>query len=101
MTTVSSFMSTFPTFEPDVALSRVSAVLMSTSRESVAELERRTSSTGGQPPLWFDDLDAIVAAGGTEEGRAAGAALLADERQFVDLERSPFFLTEEHVVVES
>ena len=32
--------------------------------------------------------------------RAAGTALLDDERRFIDLARSPLFLAEEHVVIE-
>ena len=54
----------------------------------------------GVAELWFDDLEALAAAGSTDEGRAAGAALLADERTFIDLESSPLFLTEEHVIIE-
>jgi uncharacterized protein (TIGR02118 family) len=54
----------------------------------------------GVAELWFDDLEAIVAAGSTDAGQAASAALLADERTFLDLERSPLFLAEEHVIVE-
>jgi uncharacterized protein (TIGR02118 family) len=53
----------------------------------------------GVAELWLDSLDALVAAGGTDAGRAAGAALLEDERRFIDLERSPLFLAEEHVVI--
>ena len=49
--------------------------------------------------LWLDSLDALVAAGSAEAGRAASAALLEDERRFIDLERSPLFLAEEHVVI--
>jgi uncharacterized protein (TIGR02118 family) len=54
----------------------------------------------GVAELWFDDLEALAAAGSTEAGRAAGAALLADERMFIDLESSPLFLAEEHVIIE-
>lgn len=55
----------------------------------------------GMAELWFDDLEALAAAGSSDAGRAAGEALLADERTFLDLDRSPLFLTEEHVIVES
>jgi uncharacterized protein (TIGR02118 family) len=53
----------------------------------------------GVAELWLDSLDALVAAGSTEAGRAASAALLEDERTFIDLARSPLFLAEEHVVI--
>jgi uncharacterized protein (TIGR02118 family) len=55
----------------------------------------------GVAELWFDSLDAIAAAGGSEAGQAAGAALLEDERRFLDLAHSPLFLANEHVIVES
>jgi len=55
----------------------------------------------GVAELWFDSLDAIVAAGSTPAGQAAGAALLEDERRFLDLAHSPLFLANEHVIVES
>jgi uncharacterized protein (TIGR02118 family) len=54
----------------------------------------------GVAELWFDSLEALAAAGSTEEGRAAGAALLADEKTFIDLERSPLLLADEHAVIE-
>jgi len=54
----------------------------------------------GVAELWFDSLDAIAATGATEEGRHAGAALLADERTFIDLGRSPLFLAQEHTVID-
>ncbi|MGZ4735525.1 MAG: EthD domain-containing protein [Acidimicrobiia bacterium] len=54
----------------------------------------------GVAELWFDDLEALAAAGSTDEGRAAGAALLVDEQRFIDLASSPLFLTEEHIIIE-
>ena len=53
----------------------------------------------GVAELWFDSVDALVAAGGTPEGRAAGKRLLEDERRFIDLARSPLWLAEEHEVI--
>jgi uncharacterized protein (TIGR02118 family) len=53
----------------------------------------------GVAELWLDSLDALIAAGSTDAGRTAAAALLEDERRFIDLERSPLFLAEENVVV--
>jgi len=54
----------------------------------------------GVAELWFDDLEALGAAGTTEAGQSAAAALLADEQTFLDLARSPLFLAEEHVIFE-
>jgi uncharacterized protein (TIGR02118 family) len=65
------------------------------------------ASRGGPEPydgvaeLWFDDLAALAAATTTEAGRAAGRALLDDERRFIDLARSPLFVGDEHAVLPS
>lgn len=53
----------------------------------------------GLAELWLDSLDALIAAGSSQTGRTAAAALLEDERRFIDLERSPLFLAEERVVI--
>ena len=50
----------------------------------------------GVAELWWDSVDELGAATSTPEGRAAGAALLEDERRFIDLAASSMFLCEEH-----
>jgi uncharacterized protein (TIGR02118 family) len=50
--------------------------------------------------VWFDGLDALAQAASTSEGQAAGAALLEDERRFLDLERCVIWLTDDHPIVE-
>ena len=68
--------------------------------------EALRASRGGPEPydgvaeLWWDSLEELSAAMATPEGAAAGAALLEDERRFIDLERSPLWLGREHVIVE-
>lgn len=52
----------------------------------------------GVAQLWWDDMAALAAASATAAGRQAGAELLADERKFIDLARSPIFLSEEVAV---
>jgi len=54
----------------------------------------------GVAELWLDSLDALMSAGRSDAGRAAASALLEDERRFIDLERSPLFLAEEHVIID-
>jgi uncharacterized protein (TIGR02118 family) len=54
----------------------------------------------GVAELWLDSLDALMAAGSSEAGRAAAAALFEDEGRFIDFERSPLFLAEEHVIIQ-
>jgi len=63
------------------------------------------ASRGGPEPydgvaeLWWESREDLAAALATEVGRAAGRALLEDERRFIDLARSPLWLADEHVVV--
>ena len=51
----------------------------------------------GVAELWFDSLEQARAARGPA-AREAGRILLEDERQFIDLARSPIFFTEEHPI---
>jgi uncharacterized protein (TIGR02118 family) len=66
-----------------------------------AAMQRRN---GGSPEpydgiaeIWVDSVDDVAA--DDEALRAAGAELLADERNFIDLPNSPMFLAREHVIV--
>lgn len=64
------------------------------------------ASRGGPPSydgvaeLWWDSLESLGAPGATEEGRAAAAMLLEDERRFIDLANSPLFFGEAFEVVD-
>lgn len=49
----------------------------------------------GIAEVWVDSVEAFRA-GGDEAARRAAAELLADERNFIDLERSPMWLGAEH-----
>ena len=60
---------------------------------------RRGEPYDGVAELWWDSVEALGAAFGTDAGRQAAAELLADEAEFIDLERSAIWLAEEHVVV--
>jgi uncharacterized protein (TIGR02118 family) len=55
----------------------------------------------GQAELWWDSLDDVIGAASTPAGQQAAVDLLEDERRFIDLERSPLWIGEEHVVVNS
>ena len=50
----------------------------------------------GVAELWWKSMEDLAAASSTDEGRAAGRELLEDERKFIDLERSPLWMAEEH-----
>jgi len=53
----------------------------------------------GVAELWWEDLDALVAATSSSEGSAAGQALLEDERKFIDLEQSALWLGQEIEII--
>ena len=53
----------------------------------------------GVAELWWKSLDDLMVAVTSDEGRAAGLALLEDERTFIDLARSPLFVGEEHEII--
>lgn len=53
----------------------------------------------GVAELSWDSLEDLTAAMSTPEGAAAGAALLEDERRFIDLDHSPLWLGEEREIL--
>jgi len=53
----------------------------------------------GVAELWWKSRAAFEAALATPAAQRAGAELLADERRFIDLSRSPLWLGEENPVV--
>ena len=53
----------------------------------------------GVAELWWRSLEDLTSAFASEEGRRAGEALLEDERRFIDLARSPLWISEEHEVI--
>ncbi|WP_337189368.1 EthD domain-containing protein [Phenylobacterium sp.] len=65
------------------------------------------AARGFEPPLdgitevWMNTLADLEAGGATEAGRRGGAALVEDERRFVQMDASRCFLTREHVIFDS
>lgn len=53
----------------------------------------------GVAQLSWESLEHMLAVNATPEGRQAGQELLADEKRFIDLARSPIFFVRENVVV--
>jgi len=53
----------------------------------------------GVAELWFETKADLAAGFNTKEGQAAGRALIEDERNFIDLENSPIFFTEEREII--
>jgi uncharacterized protein (TIGR02118 family) len=54
----------------------------------------------GVAEIWWDSLEALAAASGSEEGQRANETLHQDEARFIDFEGSSIFLTEEHTLLE-
>jgi uncharacterized protein (TIGR02118 family) len=52
----------------------------------------------GVAELWWDDVGDFART--DDDWRAAALALLEDERRFIDLERSPLFVGEEHPIID-
>ena len=62
------------------------------------------ANRGLAPPLdgitevWCTSMDELAAGGATAEGRTGGAALVEDERRFVQMDQSRCFITREHEI---
>jgi|GEM_PF-3433237 len=55
----------------------------------------------GLAEIWWDSLDAfLAAAAGSEAGQSANETLMEDEASFIDLDRASFFIAEEHAILE-
>ena len=52
----------------------------------------------GLAEIWWDSLDALIAATASEEGQRANETLTEDEARFIDFEHSSLFMTEEHTL---
>ena len=72
----------------------------------VDEPLRAARGLGPQPydgvaELYFDSVEALVASLSSPEIQAIGAALVEDEQRFIDVARSPIWITEENVVLDT
>ena len=52
----------------------------------------------GVTEIWWESVDAFMAAAGTTDGAKAAQAFVEDEANFVDFSRSIAFFTREHLV---
>ncbi len=71
--------------------------------DGLHEAMRRRNGGSPEPfdgiaEIWVDSVDDLTS--DDPALRAAGAELLADERNFIDLANSPMFVSREHVIVE-
>jgi uncharacterized protein (TIGR02118 family) len=67
---------------------------------ALAEARGTLEAYDGLAEIWWDSLDALVAAWGSDEGGRFNATLMEDEAGFIDFGRSSLFLTEEHAIFE-
>ena len=58
-----------------------------------------TQPYDGITEIWWENIEQMQAGSSTPEGLEAAAALLEDEKRFIDLERSSIWTAEENVVV--
>ncbi len=52
----------------------------------------------GITELWWDSVEILTEALGSEAGQAASTKLAEDEARFIDFSESRVFMTEEHVI---
>lgn len=50
----------------------------------------------GVAEVWFESVEALVAGMSSPEGQKLGAALLEDEKKFIDHSKSSAFIVQEH-----
>lgn len=65
----------------------------------VAQARGAPEAFDGVAELWFASVEDMTKHGSSPEGRIAGKALLEDEQRFIDLARSPIWITEEKELV--
>jgi uncharacterized protein (TIGR02118 family) len=88
--------------ERAAAIGMVRYVQLHTAHDAANEMLRASrggpEAYDGVAELWFESVDAMGAGFADEAGRRAAAELLEDEKRFIDLERSPLWLTDAHTV---
>jgi uncharacterized protein (TIGR02118 family) len=66
--------------------------------QGIAAARGAPDAYDGVAELWFD-LEELRSLAQREAAAEAGRALLEDERRFIDLAKSPIFITEDNVVI--
>lgn len=66
--------------------------------QAFAESRGMQPGYDGITEVWWDSLEDLQASMESSEGQEAYGRLLEDERDFIDLENSYIFLTNEHVI---
>lgn len=78
-------------------------VQVHTAEAPINGVIRKTRGTpepyDGIAETWYDSMESLEASFSTPEGKAAGRRLREDEPKFIDLENSPAWISEEHVLI--
>ncbi len=53
----------------------------------------------GVAEIWWENLESLMSATGSDVGKVASQLLAVDEAKFIDMEASTIFFTEEHEVI--
>lgn len=72
-----------------------SHTLESPLNEGLRSYRRMLPEFDGVAEVWFDSEEALIAGMSSPEGQELGAALLEDEKNFIDHARSSAFIVEE------
>ena len=65
------------------------------SHRIIVPTDSRTPDYDGMAELWFDNMEALLAARATPEWRASSE----DESNFIDHSKVAYFISEEHVIM--
>jgi uncharacterized protein (TIGR02118 family) len=66
--------------------------------EAIAAGRETAAAYDGLAEIWWDSIEAFVAASSSDDGLRASEVLREDEARFIDFERSSLFLAEEHEI---
>jgi uncharacterized protein (TIGR02118 family) len=68
--------------------------------EALAAARGTAEAYDGVAEIWWESLDALVAASASQEGLRINQTLIEDEARFIDFARSSLFIAEEHTIIE-
>jgi uncharacterized protein (TIGR02118 family) len=68
--------------------------------EGIGKSRNAPPAYDGIAELWYDSVESVTENGRYDATRKAGRILLEDERNFIDLENSPLWFNEEHIIIE-
>ncbi|MBW1709413.1 MAG: EthD domain-containing protein [Deltaproteobacteria bacterium] len=79
---------------------QVHTTLDDTVNDEMRNVRGGPEAYDGVAELWWESFEALAEAYSKPEAGQAAEILLEDERRFIDLEQSPLWWTQEHVIVD-